>query len=127
MYLGIYDIDGDPDELLAAYDRVMARMPEGQVYFHACAVRENGITIYDACPTREAFETVRVPSGAAQRGLDPVGATAIGRRFQLALAWLATGALFGAVLAVLGVAVIAAFNALYWLPIRGESPRPRPS
>jgi hypothetical protein len=36
MYLGIYDIDGDPDELLAAYDRVMARMPEGQVYFHAC-------------------------------------------------------------------------------------------
>jgi TMEM175 potassium channel family protein len=29
--------------------------------------------------------------------------------------------------AVLGVAVIAAFNAFYWLPIRGESPLPRPS
>ena len=58
--------------------------------------------------------------------LDPAGATAIGRRFQLALAWLATGALLGAVLPVLGVAVIAAFNAFYWLPIRGESPRPRP-
>ena len=59
--------------------------------------------------------------------LDPAGATAIGRRFQLALAWLATGALLGAVLPVLGVAVIAAFNAYYWLPIRGESPRPRTS
>jgi uncharacterized membrane protein len=59
--------------------------------------------------------------------LDAAGATAIGTRFQLALAWLATGALLGAVLPVLGVAVIAAFNAFYWLPIRGESPRPRPS
>src|SRR5205823_6809072 len=59
--------------------------------------------------------------------LDPAAATAIGRRFQLALAWLATGALLGAALPVLGVAVIAAFNAFYWLPIRGESPRPRRS
>lgn len=59
--------------------------------------------------------------------LDSAGATAIGRRFQLALAWLGTGALLGAVLPVLGVAVIAAFNVYYWLPIRGESPRPRPS
>jgi TMEM175 potassium channel family protein len=59
--------------------------------------------------------------------LDPAGATAISRRFQLALAWLTTGALLGALLPVPGVVVIAAFNAYYWLPIRGESPRPRPS
>jgi uncharacterized membrane protein len=57
--------------------------------------------------------------------LDPAGATAISKRFQLALAWLATGALLGAALPVLGVAVIAAFNAYYWLPIPGESPEPR--
>jgi uncharacterized membrane protein len=56
------------------------------------------------------------------RALDPAGATAISRRFQLALAWLVTGALLGAVQPVLGVAVIVAFNAFYWLPIRGESP-----
>ena len=54
--------------------------------------------------------------------LDSAGATAITRHFQLALAWLAAGALLGAVLPVLGVAAIAAFNAFYWLPIRGESP-----
>ena len=59
--------------------------------------------------------------------LDSAGATAIGGRFQLALAWLTTGALLGVVLPVLGVVVIAAFNAFYWLPIRGESPRQRPS
>lgn len=58
--------------------------------------------------------------------LDTAGATAIGRRFQLALIWLGAGALLGAALPVLGVIVIAAFNAYYWLPIRGESPRPRP-
>jgi hypothetical protein len=45
-----------------------------------------------------------------------------GRRFQLALAWLAISALLGALIPVLGVAVIAAFNAVYWLPIRGELP-----
>jgi uncharacterized membrane protein len=55
--------------------------------------------------------------------LDRAGAAAIARRFQLALAWLAVGALLGAAWPALGVAVIAAFNAYYWLPIRGESPR----
>jgi uncharacterized membrane protein len=56
--------------------------------------------------------------------LDPEGETAISRRLQVALAWLATGAVLGVALPVLGVAVIVAFNAFYWLPIRGESPRP---
>jgi uncharacterized membrane protein len=63
----------------------------------------------------------RLLSGA----LDPAGEAAISKRFQLALAWLATGALLGAALPVLGVAVIAAFNVYYWLPIPGESPDPR--
>jgi len=56
--------------------------------------------------------------------LDPAGATAIGRRFQLALAWLTAGTLLGLLLPFLGVAVIAAFNVFYWLPIQGESSRP---
>ena len=64
--------------------------------------------------------------GLLSEALGTAGATAISRRFQFALAWLATGALLGALLPVLGVAVIAAFNAFYWLPIPGESPRPRP-
>ncbi len=55
--------------------------------------------------------------------LDPAGARAIGRRFELALAWLTTGALLGLLIPLLGVAVIAAFNVVYWLPIRGESSR----
>ena len=58
--------------------------------------------------------------------LDSADTTAIGRRFQLALAWLTTGVLLGLLIPFLGVAVIAAFNVFYWLPIRGENPRPRP-
>jgi TMEM175 potassium channel family protein len=58
--------------------------------------------------------------------LDSAGARAISRRFGLALAWLGTSALLGAALPVLGLTAIAAFNAFYWFPIRGESPRPRP-
>ena len=59
--------------------------------------------------------------------LDAADATAISRRFQLALAWLTIGALLGLLIPLLGVAVIAAFNVYYWLPIRGESPRAQPS
>jgi uncharacterized membrane protein len=58
--------------------------------------------------------------------LDPTSVKAISRRFQLALAWLVIGTVLGALLPVVGVAVIAAFNAFYWLPIRGESPAPDP-
>ena len=64
--------------------------------------------------------------GLLSEALDPAGATAISRRFLLALPWLGTGALLGAALPVLGLAVIVGFNVFYWLPIRGESPRAGP-
>ncbi|MGJ5748664.1 hypothetical protein [Streptomyces puniciscabiei] len=52
--------------------------------------------------------------------IDSAGVAAISRRFRLALGWLATGTLLGALLPLLGVAVIAAFNLYYWLPMAGE-------
>ena len=52
--------------------------------------------------------------------INPAGTRAISRRFQLALAWLGTGTLLGALLPALGVAVISAFIVYYWLPISGE-------
>jgi uncharacterized membrane protein len=58
--------------------------------------------------------------------LDAAGARAIARRFRLALAWIATGTLLGALLPPLGVAVIAAFIPFYWLPISGEIPSTKP-
>jgi uncharacterized membrane protein len=55
--------------------------------------------------------------------IDAAGVRAIGRRFRLALIWIAVGTLLGAVLPALGVAAIAAFIVFYWLPIPGEIPR----
>jgi TMEM175 potassium channel family protein len=52
--------------------------------------------------------------------IDSAGVKAISRRFQLALVWIATGTLLGALLPALGLAVIAAFVPYYWLPIAGE-------
>jgi uncharacterized membrane protein len=52
--------------------------------------------------------------------IDAAGVKAIGRRFQLALVWIATGTLLGILFPPLGVAVIAAFIPYYWLPIHGE-------
>ncbi|MEV0185210.1 TMEM175 family protein [Streptomyces sp. NPDC050625] len=57
--------------------------------------------------------------------IDAAGVTAISRRFQLALVWLGTGTLLGALLPVLGVAVISAFILYYWLPIAGEIAKAR--
>jgi TMEM175 potassium channel family protein len=86
-----------------------------------------GIAFVLAALTFNAVWQYSSRHGLLSETLDPAGATAIGRRFQLALAWLSAGVVLGAVLPVLGVVVIAAFNAFDWLPIRGESPRPRPS
>jgi hypothetical protein len=55
--------------------------------------------------------------------IDSVGADAISRRFRLALVWLGTGTVLGALLPVLGMAVIAAFIPFYWRPIPGEIAR----
>jgi uncharacterized membrane protein len=52
--------------------------------------------------------------------IDSAGVRAVSRRFQLALVWIATGTLLGALLPALGLAVIAAFVPYYWLPIAGE-------
>jgi uncharacterized membrane protein len=52
--------------------------------------------------------------------LDDAGATAIARRFQLALGWLGAGIVAGAFVPYAGTAIIGAFVLYYWLPIRGE-------
>jgi hypothetical protein len=57
MFLSTYDFDGDPATLLPAYDRFIAASHRADaLLLHVCVVREGGITIYDACPSREVFE-----------------------------------------------------------------------
>ncbi len=63
MHLGIYEFTGNPKELLAGYDRLMTAIPQGNVSWHLCAVREDGITIYDTCPSEAVFESFSTNPG----------------------------------------------------------------
>lgn len=56
MFLSAYHFDGDGPALLAAYERLMARMPADAIDLHVCVLREGGVTLFDACPSRAAFE-----------------------------------------------------------------------
>ena len=55
MFVGQYDFDGEPEQLLVAYDRLMTEIPVASVFFHTCIRREQGITIIDACPSASDF------------------------------------------------------------------------
>lgn len=52
--------------------------------------------------------------------INPRVATAVRRRFRLALSWIAAGTLLGGLLPIVGLGVIAAFIPFYWRPIPGE-------
>jgi hypothetical protein len=56
MFLGAYHFDGDPAALRPAYDALMSGFPEGSLDLHVCVVRDGGLTVFDACPSREDFE-----------------------------------------------------------------------
>jgi hypothetical protein len=67
VHLGIYRFAGDPGELLAAYDRLMAGMPAGSPpLVHLCVREPGGITIYDTCPSEEAFRGFSTSDGFHQ-------------------------------------------------------------
>jgi len=56
MFLGVYDYEGDPEELLGAYDRFLAAVGLDGISFHICIRRDGGISVYDTCPSAEVFE-----------------------------------------------------------------------
>jgi hypothetical protein len=56
MFLSAYRFDGEPPALLAAYRRVLEMIPPGNLHLHACVPQADGLTMFDACPSREVFE-----------------------------------------------------------------------
>lgn len=55
MHASIWKFDGDPDELLARYDAMVAEIPPANLKLHLCLRTPDGIVMVDTCPTREAF------------------------------------------------------------------------
>jgi hypothetical protein len=56
LYLGAMHFDGDPSELLPAYRRMLDGFGIDTLDVHLCVAREDGLTVFDACPTREIYE-----------------------------------------------------------------------
>lgn len=57
MFLGLYRFEGNPQELLAAYEHMIKSVPAGNMQLHACIPDAGGLWLVDTCPTREVFES----------------------------------------------------------------------
>jgi hypothetical protein len=66
LYLGALHFDGDPDALLLAYHRLLERFPPETLVLHICVRQDDGLTVLDACPTKEIF--TEFTGGDAFRG-----------------------------------------------------------
>ena len=56
LYLGAVHFDGDPGELLPAYHRMLEKFGLDHLDVHMCVTRDGGLTVFDACPTKEIYE-----------------------------------------------------------------------
>ena len=56
LYLGAQHFDGDPGELLPAYHRLLERFGIDTLDVHLCIVRDDGLTVFDACPGKAVYE-----------------------------------------------------------------------
>ena len=56
MHASIWRFRGDPDELLRAYEAMVADIPASNFALHLCLRDADGIVVVDTCPSREAFQ-----------------------------------------------------------------------
>ena len=54
-HASIWKFEGEPADLLARYDAMLAEIPSANMRLHLCLRAEDGIVIVDTCPSREAF------------------------------------------------------------------------
>lgn len=56
MHVSISTFSGDPDDLLASYDALLAEFGVANLHMHMCLRSPQGIVVVDTCPTREDYE-----------------------------------------------------------------------
>jgi hypothetical protein len=56
MHASIWKFTGDPDDLLARHDAMLAEAPTDEFIAYLCLRAPDGIVCVDTCPSREAFE-----------------------------------------------------------------------
>ena len=82
MFLSAYHFHGDPTTLAAAHDRLYQRFPPESLHLHVCVLVAGGITVLNACPSREVFSVFSqsaefrealAETGLPQPRLEPLG------------------------------------------------------
>jgi hypothetical protein len=58
VHASIWKFTGDPDDLLARYDAMMAEAGAANLRLHVCLRAADGMLMLDASPSKEAFEAL---------------------------------------------------------------------
>jgi hypothetical protein len=72
MHASISRFTGDPDDICRRIDELFLRVPADNVRLLLIVRHDDGVTMIDTCPTREAYERFRA-SGWIDRALADVG------------------------------------------------------
>jgi hypothetical protein len=56
MHASIWKFAGDPDDLLARYDAMIAEIGAANMRLHVCLRAADGIVMLDTCPSKKVFE-----------------------------------------------------------------------
>lgn len=63
MFLSLYFFDGDPEELAAAHQRLLAtHFPPATLSLHALVRTRTGVAMLDACPSQQVHEAFAASS-----------------------------------------------------------------
>ena len=63
MHASITHFPGDPDDLEARYDALLAEIPSANMRLHLCLRATDGLVVVDTCPSREAFQAFHQSEG----------------------------------------------------------------
>lgn len=55
MHASTWRFTGDPDELAARYDALVADVPRSNLQLHACLRAPDGLLVVDTCPSEQTF------------------------------------------------------------------------
>jgi hypothetical protein len=55
MHTSLWRFTGDPDDLLARYDAMVADIPSASMRVHLCLRTPDGIVVVDTCPSEAVF------------------------------------------------------------------------
>ena len=68
MHASIWKFSGDPDDLVARYEAMLAELGTSNIQLQLCLRAPDGILLVDTCPSREVFEAFAAsPEFAALR------------------------------------------------------------